>query len=76
MMPGLLKKRNLSCNETKTECYSISRNGDEKYKKGKQLGNIIETVQDMKRRKALTTATMKTYNPIWKSKAVSLEQKL
>ena len=30
----------------------------------------------MKRRKALTTAAMKTYNPIWRNKAVSLESKL
>ena len=33
MMPGMLAKRNLSCNETKTEEYSVCRKGDTGYKK-------------------------------------------
>ena len=45
-------------------------------KKCKYLGSLLDTTEDMKRRKALTTAAMKTYNPIWRNKAVSLESKL
>ena len=75
MMPGMLEKRNLSCNETKTEVYSACRKRDESYKKCKYLGSLLDTTEDMKRkRKALTTAAMKTYNP--RNKAVSLESKL
>lgn len=75
-LPELLEKRNLSCNQDKTESYMISReNCDQKYKKCKYLGSLLDTKEDFKRRKHLTIESMKTLNPIWKNKNVSIETK-
>ena len=77
VLPEILKKRNLSCNKSKTESYMISRsnNCDQKYKKCKYLGSLLDTTEDFKRRKLLTIDCMKTFTPVWKNKYVSLETK-
>ena len=49
--PSTLAKRNLVINESKTEDYEITRQGNEKWKKCKLLGSLLNTENDINRRK-------------------------
>ena len=46
-----LKKRGLKINKTKTEEYTVTKNGPEEWKKCKILGSLLDTNKDIKRRK-------------------------
>lgn len=59
LIPDQLKQKNLQINEEKTEEYTISRNEDKSWKKCKYLGSMLDTEEDIKRRKGLA---MMTYN--------------
>ena len=74
MLPQLLMKRNLTCNESKTETYSITRDGDNTYKNCRYLGlgSLLDTTEDFKRRKILAMNSMRTYDPVWKTSNVSI----
>ncbi len=48
-----MKKRNLQVNETKTENYTVKRERPEDWKKCKYLENILDSAEDIKRRKQL-----------------------
>ena len=49
--PAKLRTRNLEINETKTEAYEIKRKGNIEWKNCKFLGSLINTEEDIKRRK-------------------------
>ena len=76
MLPQLLMKRNLTCNESKTETYSITRDGDNTYKNYRYLGSLLDTTEDFKRRKILAMNSMRTYDPVWKNSNVSIFTKI
>ena len=55
-VPAQLNKKNLQVNKTKTEEYTIKRNGQTDWKRCKYLGSLLETEEDIKTRKALVIA--------------------
>ena len=60
-----LKERGLKINEAKTEEYLVKKNGPEDWKKCKILGSLIDTNEDIKRRKQLTNNAMKKLEHIF-----------
>ena len=75
LLPDLLKKGNLTENESKREEFRIP---DEKdlWKKCKCLGTLPDTESDINRRKGLTISTMKTLEPLLKPHTVTIKTKL
>ena len=61
-IPPQLKKRNLGCNQSKTEQYEITQMGDqtsvENLQIHKKLGTMRDTVEDIKRQKILAWSSM------------------
>ena len=51
-------------NKSKTEYYEIIRHGNEKWKKCKLLGILLDTENDINRRKIIEIDTFKTLNTI------------
>ncbi len=51
-----LKKRNQQVNETKTENYTVKREGLDDWKNCKYLGTSLDSAEDIKRRKQLARA--------------------
>ena len=47
IIPPQLKRRNLGCNEEKTELHIIKRGGDTSWKTCKDLGSLIDTDSDI-----------------------------
>ena len=58
-------------NESKTEEYEIIRQGNEKWKKCKLLGSLLDTQKDINRRKILAIDAFKTLNKIFDSRKIS-----
>ena len=75
-IPARLKERNLYVNNEKTEEYIIKRHGQEKWKKCKYLGSLLDTEHDIKRRKGLAIDTFNNFKHIMESKKVSTETKM
>jgi hypothetical protein len=75
-IPETLRERNLTINETKTEEYTISRKSDDTWKKCKLLGTLLDSENDIKRRKGLALDAYKTYQDIFNSKHISDKTKL
>lgn len=76
-VPSKLKAYNLQINETKTEEYNIpNKQNSTPWQECKLLGSLIETVNDINRRKALTISVMKKYNYIFKSRRISNDYKI
>ena len=75
LLPGLLKKGNLTENESKRQEF---RTSDEKdlWKKCKCLGSQTDTESEINRRKGLTISTIKTLEPLLKSHTVTIKTKL
>ena len=67
-LPTKLSLRNLTINDTKTEKYEIKRNGKEDWKKCKFLGSLLDTEEDIKRRKGLAIAAINTMKEIFYGK--------
>ena len=61
----ILEKWNLKMNFTKTETLKIG--SDNEWKKAKKLGMLLDTKQEWKRRKQLTTMAMLKLKKIWNS---------
>ncbi len=57
VVPDKLKESNLKVNNDKTEEYKISSNGDPAWKKCKLLGSLLDSEEDIKRRKGLAINT-------------------
>ena len=69
-LPQLLEKNGLLINADKTEKYTISRTSDNEWKKCKLLGTLLDTTEDIKRRKVLAIDAAKTLKHIFKNKKV------
>ena len=74
--PKKLKKRNLNVNETKTEEYTVTRNGDEAWKDCKYLGSKLDTEKDINRRKGLAICTYNKISNILQHKKLSINLKI
>ena len=74
--PKKLKEKNLGVNESKTEEYEVKWKGDDEWKTAKYLGSLLETEQDIKRRKSLALATFRNLSYIFENNKVSLQTKL
>ena len=55
----------LIMNEQKTEEFTIKRNGKETWKKYKLLGTLLDTEEDVKRRKVLAMNVVNSMNKIF-----------
>ena len=75
-VPKKLKKRNLSVNDTKTEEYTVKRNGDDRWKKCKNMGSSLNTEEDVKRRKQLAMNAFLQHKPTLQSPKVSLKTRI
>jgi hypothetical protein len=75
-IPPKLEKRNLTVNEDKTEEYTVKRGGDEEWKKCKYLGSLLDTEEDIKRRRMLTNDAYNKLKPIFTNRNVSLNMKI
>ena len=75
LLPDLLKKENLTENESKREGFRIPNEKD-LWKKYKCLGSLMHTKSDINRRKGLTISTMKTIGPLLKPHTVTNKTKL
>ena len=76
-IPDKLKSRNLQVNKNKTEEHHIKRNpGGEEWKKCKYLGTLLDTEEDIKRRKQLANAAFIQYKEILTSKKIELKVRL
>ena len=73
-VPKKLKKRNLNVNLEKTEEYTISRTADD-WKKCKYLGSLLETENDIKRRKGLAIDAFNTLNKFFANPRASITTK-
>ena len=57
-IPSILERRNLKINETKTEEFKISKQGDKLWQKCKYLGTLLDTNEVLKRIKRLANDAM------------------
>ena len=72
-IPPMLKEGNLTVNDTKTENFTIpqQQQEDPNWRKCKLLGSIIDTQEDIKRRKGLLLTHMKAKKKIYHSRRLS-----
>ena len=78
-VPEKSKKINIQVNETKTEEYEVPDNEnqhDSTWTKCKLLGSLLDTKEDIQQRKNLTIDHMKYKKNIYKSKNISIMQKI
>ena len=71
-----LAERNLKINHTKTEKFSISRNGDDSWLKCKYVGSLLGTSEDINRRIGITNGTFNTLSNIFNSRKLGHDIKL
>ena len=72
-IPPKLKHRNLHVNESKTEEYTIERNGDTEWMSCKYVGSHPDTETDFKRRKKLAMGAYQQNKRILESDKISLD---
>ena len=73
----MLEENNLLLNNDKTEEHRIGKEGeDESWKKCKFLGSIINTEEDIRRRKGITIGVYKQLDHIFKSRKIGNELKI
>ena len=76
-LPSQLAKRNLTINTSKTEEHKISRtNCDNSWKSWKLLGSILDTDNDIKRRKILTFDALHKLKYIFENNKISISTKM
>eukprot|EP00794_Sanderia_malayensis_P008267 gene8266-biopygen6685 len=75
-VPPKLKEKNLMVNDTKTEEHEVERNGSIEWMKCKYLGSLLDTENDIKRRKTLAHGAFNNLKHIFESKRVTVEVKL
>ena len=66
----LLKQSNLSINIDKTETFEIKRSGNEEWKNCKLLGSLLDTENDIQRRKGLAVAAINTMKNMFYGKVL------
>ena len=64
IIPQMLKDEGLYINKSKTEKFHISRDSDMSWKKCKYLGSLLDTEEDITRRKGLAQDCFKTFEKI------------
>ena len=85
-VPKILEKRNLLINSNKTEEHKIEwiripkkdeiiKEEDWSWKKCKILGSLIDTKEDIKRRKSLALSALNKLNDIWENKKITIKLK-
>ena len=67
-VPVLLSDRNLQINASKTETYTICRQGSENWRKCKYIGSLLGTEEDIDRRKHLTNFAYQNLKSVFNSK--------
>ena len=72
--PKLLTKRDITINESKTEEYKINKNSRD-WKKCKYLGSMLDTSEDIKRRKTLAIRSANNLTLIFNNKHLTIETK-
>ena len=79
-VPGQLHAYNLHVNEHKTEEYTVPDatpiRGKDSWRKCKLLGSLLDTKEDIERRKMITMSTMKENSHVYNSKYLTLSQKI
>ena len=75
-MPPKLRKRNLTINEEKTEQYKVSRESPTEWKKCKYLGSLLDTEEDINRRKGLTIGTYNQLKQFLQSRKATIITKM
>ena len=77
-LPRQLKQRDLTINETKTEEYTITnnKNCDNLWKSCKLLGSLLDTDNDIKRRKGLAIDTARKLHEIFMNNRISIANKM
>ena len=75
-VPPKLKQRNLTINEEKTELYRVSRTGSTNWKKCKYLGTLLDTEEDIKRRKGLAISAFNQLKQFLESKRATTITKM
>ena len=76
IVPKMLKEEGLTVNKTKTEEYAIELGGDEKWKKCKVLGSLLDTTEDIKRRHGLATNAFNKLEVSFKSRSLNQSTKI
>ena len=74
-IPQILRQRNLQVNLTKTEQYTV-KHGNDQWKTCKYLGTILDTENDITRRKTLANAAFSKYKNILTSRKLPLSIRL
>ena len=75
-LPAWLNKKNLQVNKSKTEECTIKRNGQTDWKRCKYLGSLLDTEEDIKKRKTLAITTYTKLKNILESKSTSMTTKI
>ena len=79
-VPGQLNVYNLHVNEKKTEEYTVPDTkpirGNDSWRKCKLLGSLLDTKEDIKRRKMISINTMKENRHVYNSKYLTLSHKI
>ena len=75
-VPSLLKDKNLQANDTKTEEHKVERGEDNSWKNCKYLGSLLDTEEDINRRKILAISAYNQLKHIFESKRISLDVKI
>ena len=75
IISSTLKRWNLVVNESKTEVTTVQK-GTDSWKTTKKLGSLIDTKEDIKRRKTLATASFHNMYKIWIRRHKLAEEKL
>ncbi len=74
--PDILQLKGLHINASKTEDYTIERNGPTDWKTCKYLGSLLDTQKDITRRKTLAFVSYNDLNYIFDSNKISLKTKI
>ena len=75
-IPSALEKRNLLINQEKTEEYRIRKDSEMEWKKCKYLGSMLDSTEDIKRRKRLASGAMDKIKHIFKDQRLSTDIKM
>ena len=75
-IPTTLETRNLLVNREKTEEYSVKKDGSSDWKRCKYLGTMIDTEEDIKRRKGITSGAMDRIKYISKDRKLGTNIKI
>ena len=73
-VPPIPGERNLQANESKTEEYVVTRGGDDSWRKCKYLGSLLDSENDINKRKILSLSAYNQLKYIFENKGVSQDE--